>query len=797
MPLQIPSIDDRRYQDLLDESLARIPVHNPQWTNFNKSDPGVTLIEVFAFMTESLLYRSNQIPERNRLKFLSLLGIPLRPASSARGLVAFTNERGPLSTTTLNGGVEVRAGQVPFRTTQSLDVLPIEGQVYYKHPLASPSDEQKAYYEQLYASFKNPADAAPPAFVLYETLPLGNPDNSFVDLGTDTVDGSLWVALMVRASDKPYADTVKKARQEIAGKAISLGIVPYLDQSDRRLTPGGRGNQADMTLLHYQIPKMPPKGLLPQTGSERVAQYQVLDAISDTDVLSEPGVVQITLPSDAGELELWSNLDPLESGSDKFPPALEDTNLNERVITWLRITATGASSPRVLWAGINAAAVTQRAHISNEPLPTGTGEPDQMVKLSKTPVISGSVRLTVNDPNKPWRAIEDILSAGPEVPVRDERQPPGRPPSQNTLVDVFTINLESGEIRFGDGLHGRRPPFGATIRADYDYGMGLEGNVGTGSINSSPALPAGFKVSNPVPTWGGAEAETVREGERQISRYLQHRDRLVSASDFETITLRTPGVNVGRVEVLPAFNPALSPNVGGDAPGAVTLLLIPKFDPAHPDSPEPDRYFMDAVCAYIDSRRLVTTEVFLRGPEYKPIWISVGIDVLPGAPVAEVRVAVKKELMRFLSPLPPATADTLDNQLVLFTSPQYAGMQKGWPLGKAVSPLELLAVASRVPGVLKINKIYVADESMKLSRDTSSPDATTCSDLPVVLSGLQLPRVMTLSVAVGEALSVNQLRGDEELPAGPTGPAGPAPTGPTTPQPAQPILPVPVVPDEC
>ena len=87
MPLTIPTLDDRRYQELLDEALARIPVHNPEWTNFNHSDPGVTLIEVFAFLTESLLYRGNQIPERNRRKFLSLLGVPLQPAASARGLV--------------------------------------------------------------------------------------------------------------------------------------------------------------------------------------------------------------------------------------------------------------------------------------------------------------------------------------------------------------------------------------------------------------------------------------------------------------------------------------------------------------------------------------------------------------------------------------------------------------------------------------------------------------------------------------------------------------------------------------
>src|SRR5215510_7525286 len=96
MPLTIPTIDNRRYQDLLDEALARIPVYTPEWTNFNKSDPGVTLIEVFAFLTETLLYRANQIPERNRRKFLQLLGIGLQPAAAARGLIYVTNESGPL-----------------------------------------------------------------------------------------------------------------------------------------------------------------------------------------------------------------------------------------------------------------------------------------------------------------------------------------------------------------------------------------------------------------------------------------------------------------------------------------------------------------------------------------------------------------------------------------------------------------------------------------------------------------------------------------------------------------------------
>jgi hypothetical protein len=809
MPLLMPAIDDRRYQDLRDEALARIPVHNPEWTNFNRSDPGVTLVEIFAFLTESLLYRSNQIPERNRVKFLQLLGIALAPAASARGLITFTNERGPLSVVTLNDNLEVRAGSVPFRTERGLDVLPIEGRVYYKRAVVNPSTEQLDYYTQLYASYTgSPAVSADGTQtqkvlpLLYETVPLAATEQNGVDLSKDTVDNSLWVALLVRESDKqqgdnPFAEAVRKARKEIAGKTLSLGIVPATDEPKRNLTAVGGGESASGgASLQYQLPK---GGALPSDPNARVAQYQPLDASTDVDVLAEPGVVQINLPGDTTALELWNNIDPLEAGVDRFPPALEDTKLGERVITWLRVNASSAARARLLWAGINCTTVTQRARVSGELLSPGTGEPDQSVFLSKVPVIAGSVRLIVEGFDEPWQEIEDLMSAGPEVYVPDLRLPPGERTAENKLINVFMLNRESGEIRFGDGTRGRRPPFGAAIRASYDYGVGRDGNVGPGSISTSPALPVGLKVSNPVRTWGGAQAETVSEGEKQITRYMQHRDRLVTASDFEAITLRTPGVEIGRVEVLPAFNPALAPNVPGDAPGAVTIMLIPRYDAQNPEAPMPDRFFMDAVCSHLEPRRLVTTEVFLRPPVYKGIWVSVGLEVVPGASVAQVREAVKKELLQFLSPLPPVERrGVLEDQTVLLTTPQYAEMRKGWPLGKAVAPLELLAVASRVRGVLLVNKVLVSDRSTPAQPQvttTKTADVTSVApveDLPVKMSGLELPRVAGISVVVGEPISLDELRGEsaaKPVIAGGTGGAGGADV------PA--LLPIPIVPDEC
>ena len=776
MPLLAPTLDDRRYQELLDEMLARIPVHNPQWTNFNKSDPGVTLVEIFAFLTENLLYRSNQIPNRNRRKFLSLLGVPLQPASSARGLVTFANERGPLQTLTLNDELEVRAGHVPFRTERGLDVLPIEAQVFYKRKIVA-DQKLKDYYKLLYSSYNEPP-LNEAEFQLYESVPLDARKIEGVDLGQETADGSLWIALLLRAGDKP-ADKTEKARAElldeareaIAGKTLSLGIVPVLTDVTRRLRPAGPANLESATLLQYQIPNIPAGGGLSTDSQQRNPQYKSLEATAQTDVLAAPGIIDITLPP-APELKLWNNLEPLEPGAGDFPPALDDTNLNDRVITWLRISASAARA-RLLWVGINAVFVTQRARVSNEVLPLGTGAPDQVMVLSRKPVVPNSVRLTITTQGKTdnWKEIEDLFNAGPEVKVPDLRSPPGSRPPIERPFEVFTVNPESGEIKFGDGMRGKRPPAGAIVRASYDYGVGAAGNVGAGAINSSPSLPSGLKVTNPVRTWNGTEAETVSEGEKQITRYLQHRDRLVSATDFETITWRTPGVDIGRVEVIPAFNPALTPNEPGGAPGAVTLMLIPRFDPLRPSAPKPDRLFLDTVCRYLDPRRLVTTELYLRGPDYKDIWITVGINVVAGAAVPTVREAVKQEVMKFLAPFDPEKAGLQEDSALLLNSLQSPGKQNGWPLRKAVTDRELLAVVSRVSGVLLVNDVKIAEGA----RPT----------VPQInMTALELPRIAGISVTVGEPLDLDQLRGQIA-------------TSTTTPTTAPKIVPVPVVPEEC
>ena len=743
MALTEPVLDDRTYRQLLEEALARVPVHLPEWTNFNDSDPGVTLLQLFSFMTESLLYRANRIPERNRIKFLNLLGIPMQPAEAARGLVAFSNLRGAVAAQLLPPDVELTAGQVPFRTVDGLAVLPVESRVFYKGVLTSGREaEVRALYGQLFAALTS--EGSDLAF--YETRELEPPRPGAappeLDLAS-TVDGSLWVALLARS-----AADVEAARHAIAGQVMTLGVVPASPGGARELPPGGRVEAGAQPSLVWSLPRPTGRDDLGPSG-ERAARFDPLDARASGDLLTEPGVVELPLPG-AERLRLWDDLEPQDEGTGEFPPALAEDALADRLVTWIRVSlraeAGSVGSGRLSWIGVNAARVVQRAHVAGEVLGRGTGEPDQELRLGNTPVIPASVSLSVG--GEPWYEVEDLRLAPPEVQLGGVTWGTGGA-SDPAAARAFTVDRATGAVRFGDGLRGARPVAGAVIQASYDSGGGRAGMVGTGAISKGTSLPAGVQVANPIPTWGGADAETVSEAEQRIPQTLRHRDRLVSVRDFEEIAQRAPGVDIGRIEVLPLFQPA-APDT--PAEGVVTLLAIPRFDPLHPDAPEPDARFLEALCAWLAPRRLVTTELWVSGPVYVPVWLSVGIEAVAGRDQAGVREAVKRELRRFLSPLEGGRDGT------------------GWPLSNPVEALEIWAVAARVDGVAQVTGVLLG---------RGVPTAVDRIDL----AGLELPRLAALSVqAGGDPVPLSEL----------AGPAAP-PTGPGSPR----RVPVPVVPEEC
>jgi predicted phage baseplate assembly protein len=130
MALPAPNLDDRRFQELVDEAKRRVQQRCPEWTDHNVSDPGVTLIETFAYMVDELIYRLNRVPELNYLRFLDLIGVQLFPPTAARGDVTFWLSAAQERPVTVPAGTQVASIRtdaeepVLFTVSEQLDIVP-------------------------------------------------------------------------------------------------------------------------------------------------------------------------------------------------------------------------------------------------------------------------------------------------------------------------------------------------------------------------------------------------------------------------------------------------------------------------------------------------------------------------------------------------------------------------------------------------------------------------------------------------------------------------------------------------
>jgi len=133
--LPAPNLDDRRFQDLVDDAKRMVQQRCPTWTDHNVSDPGVTLIEAFAGMVDQLIYRLNRVPDRNYIKFLDLVGVQMRPPTAARGRVTFWLSAAQPQTVVVRGETEVAtprtdiADPVVFSTVTDLNIVPCSFEV--------------------------------------------------------------------------------------------------------------------------------------------------------------------------------------------------------------------------------------------------------------------------------------------------------------------------------------------------------------------------------------------------------------------------------------------------------------------------------------------------------------------------------------------------------------------------------------------------------------------------------------------------------------------------------------------
>ncbi len=714
MPIVPPRLDDRRYEDLIEELLARVPAHTPEWRPQEIGDPGRTLLELFAWLGDTLLYRANLIPERQRLAFLQLLGMPLRPARPARGLIGLRlGEANPREALTLRREARV-SGPQDFETLDEVQVMPVSGECYYKRRL---DEEERHELAGLIAGLRqfHEIDGEVEAYVTTPAFVDGRPEPDGLDLVADTADRSLWIALLAASPAEVSATREALAGQGQGGGILNLGIAPTIEFPDSLddLDPPGRLDHGWWISTDRLA------------GDEPV--YRPLQRLADSTAdYTRRGVERLAMPGDSADFGVLEGDARREAnaGVGDRPPRLDDPERLARLVAWLRLRpADSLTRLSLSWVAVNAVEIDQRRTLRDLIVGQSDGSADQVIRLPVEGVQAEGLELQVEEPGRgfvTWTRVDDLALAG-----RDD--------------EVFQLDAEAGTVRFGDSIRGRVPDAGQRIRvARLRAGGGAAGNLPPDSLRVIEALEADGRpvrrklvVSQGLATTGGADAERLDDAQRRIPAWLRHRQRAVTEDDYRALVADMPGLAAGRVEVLPRFLPRQR---RFDVPGVVSVMVLPRKALPEAPNPRPDQPMIQRVHDYLSVRRPLATELYVIGCEYVPLALGVGLRVRAGFGHQQVIHDVREALRRHLWSLPP-----------------HGPQGEGWPLGGRVRDRELEVVVARVSGVASVGGISLfrrqAGAWRRLGRQEDA-----CEPVEMALDPWQLPELLAVSVSdSGEA----------------------------------------------
>ncbi len=707
MPITPPRLDDRRFDDLVEELLARVPAHTPEWAPQQSGDPGRTLLELFAWLADTILYRANLIPERQRLAFLQLLGMPMQPARAARGLVSiFLDEQNPLTSVTLAKEARL-AGPADFESLSEVIVMPVRAECYYKRALSRDEKDELAEVIEGLRQFHNLEDPVT-AYVSTPIFVGGMYDKTGLDVVQDTADRSLWIALLAGRPEDVAAVKSALAGEGEKTEILNIGIVPAVElpASFDDVRPSG-------ALEHGWWISTP-------NLVDDVPVYSSLRRLSDTtSEYSRRGIERLVLPGgveDFGLLEGDARKEANAGVGDR-PPRLDDPDRLARLVAWLRMRpADKLESMPLSWVGINAVEIDQRRTVRSRVIGQSDGSADQVFQLAATSVEAESLALEVEESGRgyvQWQAVSDLALSG-----RDDA--------------VFVLDSEAGTVRFGNGIFGRIPEAGRRIRvARMRSGGGPAGNLPAGTLKQieargldGTAISRKLKVVQGLASEGGAAAETLDEAERRIPARLQHRNRAVTEEDYRLLAAETPGAGLGRVEVLPRFMPRQR---RFNVPGVVSVMILPRKQMCEPPNPRPDQPLIQKVHDYLSARRPLATELYVIGCEYVPLALGAGFTVKAGFGHDQVSHAVRQALQEYLWSLSP-----------------FGPQGEGWPLGRSVRDRELEVVVARVKGVMTVSGVNLFQRQNRQWR--ALPRVQPCEAIEVSLDDWQLPELLAVSL---------------------------------------------------
>jgi hypothetical protein len=628
MALQPLALDDLTWADLVAATRRRVPAaSNGKWTLHAPVDPGVTLVELYAWQLEQRLYWLDQVPDSLIRALLKLLGDAARPAIPAATVLQLDPQT--WLTFAADSVLRLTAPGTTLRFTSEggITLLPVDHLGLIALGADRTNDLAAGRAVRLFA-----ADGRPGELQLLLWMPSG-------PLAGISEPLALLLELLSPVSDGWSPDAV-------------AGVPP-----PAKLDFFYRNGAGDI------VPW--PAGLDDATGGLR--RSGVLRLPIPLDWTFEPGSTQLS------GLSAWAVYVRTASASYSAPPRLQRVEANvvtarhrrpadlQAVVDWLPLPGNAVALP-----------------------------------LEDTPPIAEAATLSIREAGgwQAWTPTDDFAFHGP-------------------ADRVFVVDRDGGQLRFGDGLTGRIPrpvaSAGFNLTASLDVGGGNGGNLGAGLgwVDESTSAV----LVNLVPAEGGADPEPLAEARRRAGEELHRVTRAVTAADYETLALTTPGVALARAHAAVGYHP-LHPCTA--VPGMVTVFVLPWVPREEPSdfaedafvtAPQPDPGALAAANARLDVARLVTHEVCVRGPLYRAASLRVDIEADP-LDAASLRERLAKALRTFLDPLQGGTGGA------------------GWPFGEPLRPSALVRQAALALGP------DAEVTAVAIGLDGAAP-SESCHDVPI------------------------------------------------------------------
>lgn len=720
MPLTPPKLDDRAFETLFEEARSRIPRFLPEWTDWNESDPGITLLQLHAWLTETVLYRLNQVPELHFIKFLQLLGVDQRPARAAKAHLTFT----------LSDGIDRAEVLIPKGVLTSVADRDLPEPVFFETERSLRAIEAK-----LERIIQAPPGGQPPRDVTHTNEADGRTVLPFCG-GYGPTEQCLDEAVAGAALLFGFASALPFPRDEI-------GLFLYLAEEGRGLLAdaadldcagdgagdggpdlawewwdGTEWSALDITgddtraltesgqvffRVPGQIPAVPSRAI---DGQPAPAPPQLADVAGIAPFLAElqgAGILTVGALAQQDEAALCTLLVPADA-DDATREALKadiaamlaDAQRlvgGEEIYYWLRVRLRGgqyAEAPRLDRVLTNTVEATAARTVASEVVIAAedgrnrsNGRPNQAFTLANAPILAEpEPRLEVPespDEVRVWQRVADFAASGPDD-------------------DHYRLNRATGEILFGDGRHGRIPPASqqAIVARSYRYGGGRIGNVGADTITDllSPIRDVD-SITNVRPAAGGDDEEPLSETRLRVPKeVLKARNRAVTLEDFEVLARATPGALVARAH---AYVEVEVDAAGCERRGIRVVVMPQSSDP----KPLPSEAMLRLVCRYLDARRLITTPLSVTGPRYRDFDVLLAVVTEPNADLRTVKNALGTHLGAFFHPL----------------SGGHDG--RGLVFGRAVAYSTVVREIMAVPGVVRIEDLVLR----KLLRERPSFDA--------------------------------------------------------------------------